>query len=386
MDLFSESRAFKIGTIIGALIGLLAVIPVAAQVSVTLQDGGYFYVVVAGDTVSQHFRLDKAIESGSEHESFDVVQDFRLRGRSYFYDETIIIEEVTDTVFVTADPPLIQFYSVGTENMADSSGNRIGNVFKFSAQTRADSSKAIIECGGETYGAWNETANKNVFYVDYLAPCMDYAVTRGMFYSGGELTEVRDSFPAWSLDIVTHDTPPVGGYLTAFDNFNPDKWRQTWGDLNYSAMPGELAISLPSRSIARVEWLTIPEHRDIRYRIVETVDPSHSTGAHIGGRHSPDDANKNSVETYLNSRGIGVSIFHEGSWSNPVNFPVAWEFGERIEYTVEIVDDTITVYAGGETYEYSSDLIGSVPAGRFALGSTGAGGYFIHEIEVEILD
>jgi hypothetical protein len=109
-------------------------------------------------------------------------------------------------------------------------------------------------------------------------------------------------------------------------------------------------------------------------------------------RTSPQDR-QHSVETYVNLNGIGVSIFSEGSWSNPIDFPFEWEYGVPIEYVVELVDDTIRVKAwtSGEPEpaqwnEYSSEVIGNIPSGTFSVGSTGAGLYLLDRIQVDFLD
>ena len=118
-----------------------------AQITTTMQDGGRFYVVVDGDTVSQHTRVDKAIESASNYPEWDIVQDFRLSGSSFFYDDAALTE-VTDTVFIDPDvyeSPLLNNIQWGTASHHDSTRYYLDVDFR----STADRVRAELVCGPE---------------------------------------------------------------------------------------------------------------------------------------------------------------------------------------------------------------------------------------------
>jgi hypothetical protein len=173
-------------------------------------------------------------------------------------------------------------------------------------------------------------------------------------------------------------------WVTDFE-FNQPEYSVLWGDIEWGIWDGILTITLPERDIARIKKESVPEHRNIEANVTEIVDDSHGTGVHFALRTS-EIPEEHSVETYLNQNGMGVSIFSNGTWSNPINFPVQWEYHVPITYTITLVDDTISVLANGETYTYQSELISSTPAGYLSIGSTGAGTYTINSIETTILE
>jgi hypothetical protein len=173
-------------------------------------------------------------------------------------------------------------------------------------------------------------------------------------------------------------------FFTDFSDYDINEWQNTWGDLTWYVNDETLYIDQP-RNIARLKWLQIPEHRNARFRIVETLHDSHGTGVHTGLRVSDEDR-QYAVETYIQLTGMGVSTFFNGGWENPIDFPFDWSYGQTVEYELILVNDTMTIRYNGEEYTYSHPDIGNTPNGFFAFGSTGAGTYIIHEIEIEILD
>jgi len=186
-------------------------------------------------------------------------------------------------------------------------------------------------------------------------------------------------------------------YSTDFTDFDPTEWEQTWGYLEYEhdTLNNQLRVTLPERSIARLQWNRVPEHTNGEYIIVEQLDSTHSTGFHVGLRHSPATEPKNSVETYLRTDSLGISIFNGGRWNNPENYVADWNYGETWITHGKLEGDVFKVrsYRDGTTFEnlpewnvYQSDLVGTVPSGRFAIGSTGAGDYVLKSVSVTITD
>lgn len=395
MDFLNICRALTITLLISAAAAMSS----DAQIRTTLNDSGYYYVVVNGDTLSQHLRLDKALQSASEYAlngDFEIVRDFRLSGSSYFYDETIILEEVTDTVYVPADTVYIE---------ADVPQTPIDSTYKgpilFTDEIRF-THNTDRETGNERLDFVIRTAMVDTLYTEIR--CGSQWVENNIFPRPGAtlqygiIWECNDDL-IYDFEAVknlwrqsyTHRVPAAllgvestGMFTNEFSEYSGFTYSKIWGALSYAVADGRLTVQLAERNIARLMWEQIPEHSDIRYTVTEVVDSSHSTGAHIGGRHSMEFGN--SVETYLNSNGLGVSIFDGGAWSNPVNFDIPWTYGEPITYTVEIVADTIRAMHGGETFEYVAPEVGAVGPGRFAIGSTGAGTYYIERLEVDILD
>lgn len=370
---------------------LLLFLPVMsqAQVSTSLQDGGYFYVVVGQDTVSQHVRVDKAIESASNYSEWQIVQDFRLNGSSTFYDEDIIIEEVTDTVFVDrevivrdtiyADTLAIQsthqpahhalFSEVDFSMGHDSTGNNRTISFVIDTQGNVDTLYTEIRCGNEwvennVFTSPAETLQYGIFW-DCSSP-LTYQFQAVNEFGWSET--ITNSYPLW----MTEYELPGASYSLL------------WGDMTWT-YDETLYMELAERNIARIKDESVPVHRNIEVTVTEIVDTTHSTGVHFALRTS-EEPQLHSVETYLNGNGMGVSIFSDGVWSNPINFPVQWEYGVPITYRLQLVDDTLTIIVNGETYSYTDEIIGNTPDGYLSIGSTGAGTYYLQNIEVQTLD
>ncbi len=374
---------------------LLFIIPALsnAQVTTSLQDGGYFYVVVEGDTVSQHVRVDKAIESASNYTDWEIVQDFRLAGRSFFYDEDIIIEEVTDTVYVNLPPHDNSFlHSVDWTHEVDRETGFERIVFTIESDN-VDTLITEVRCGNEWLkkrvypGEEGAGPPANTFRYGIKWDCDSDLIYQFRAHKGVWEQAITERFPAFVFELTDEEQ----AWLDSLSEPTPEgDWVPTWGTLTYE-INDDLVITLPERSIARLKWDAVEQHTDIRYEIIETLHESHSTGAHISARAS-DEPRQYSVETYLHSDGLGVSIFNGGAWSNPISMPFEWEYGDTVQYVVEVVGDTIRMKAWqfgesapDEWFEYSSDVIGAIPAGHFSIGSTGAGKYIINHIEVEIL-
>lgn len=392
--------------LIAFLLGALLPVMAFGQISTTLENSGYYYVVVGQDTLSQHQRLDKAIAAGTEYSpngSFEIVQDFRLGVSSYFYDETIIIEEVRDTVFVPADTMFVSqvdtvyadtlqvhnihqpahqtLFSEVDFSMSHDESEKIHFVIK--TQGNVDSLYTEIRCGTEwvennIFAQPAETLQYGIFWNCDSPLTYQFEAVNELGWS----ETITNSYPLWMTE---YEAPVQDVYTNTFDGAQGYAYSKTWGDLNYAVTDGQLEIGLPNRSIARLQWNEIPEHRDIQVRVVEVVDSSHSTGVHLGMRSSVEPM-AGSVETYLNSAGMGVSIFNDGVWNNPHTFPVQWEYGVPIEYTVTLIGDTLMVEANGVAHEFTSAEIGAIQSGFLMIGSTGAGVYYLNEIDVQVLD
>lgn len=417
MDLLNTNKAKQIT--LGFFLFLLLPIISFAQITTTLSERSYYYVVVNGDTLSQHNRLDKAIESATEivpNGTWEIVQDFRLSGSSYFIEETYeIIDSVrVDTVFVEipsdtvyADTLEVPVYSMNDPDHIimirnidfsldrDSvSGNQ---TIDFTITTQPDETDTLlseIRCGNEWVSNNQFTNPEEVFVYGLLWDCdsrLTYSFT-AINDNGWEQT-VTNTYPLFMTEAEqwndgAQDSSETSDLSTDFSD--PEiltQWTQTWGSLLYDIddLNDRLVLTLPERSIARVRWDKIPQHRNIRVSITETVDESHGTGIHLGLRSS-EAPQEGAIETYLNQDGIGVSVFQNGSWSNPSNFPIYWEYGVPISYTVELIDNTLAVIHEGSRWVHVDNELLDIPAGRLMLGSTGAGTYYVDQIEVEILD
>lgn len=378
-----------------------------AQITTTLSEGSYYYVVVNGDTLSQHNRLDKAIQSASEATmmggDWEIVRDYRLRGSSYFYDETITIEEVVDTVYIPADTiyvpaDTIPVYSthhpdhiIMLENIDWNMERDISsgtNMIDFIITTNPDETDTLyteVRCGNE----WVENnqfvrPNEELLYGliwDCDSP-LTYSFT-AINDNGWEET-VTNTYPLFMTEAEQwNDNPNI--YYTDFVDSDLANITQTWGSLSYDIVESELVLTLPERSIARVKMDEVPIHSNIRVTVTETVDQSHNTGIHLGLRSS-EVPRESAIEVFLNTEGMGVSIFRDGSWSNPETFPVQWEYDVPITYTVELIDNSLAVIVGDQRWVMVDNDFLEMPAGSLMIGSTGAGIYLIDSIEAEILD
>lgn len=309
-------------------------------------------------------------------------------------DTVYTTEVVTDTVYVQegVERPLVEAFRNQIEYLDQDSLTVIHSYM----YTAADSLHIQFDCDTqrEPLHRIKYTSSfhdgHEVIYDAIGTQCDTDLELEYLFFAEGDTAEVReDLYPLWSIIGDTTST----GFSTSFVNEDILSWTNTWGTLNHSIESGTLIVDLLERNIARLQWDRIPEHRNIRYTIQETLHASHSTGAHIGGRHSPSDTLKHSVETYINNNGLGISIFSDDVWSNPHNFPFQWESGDIVSYRVEIIDDTIRAKIWHDTetepeewMEYTDPAIGAVPAGGFAIGSTGAGLYLIDFVEIDVLD
>lgn len=309
-------------------------------------------------------------------------------------DTVYTTEIVRDTVYVQegVERPLVEYFHNTIEYVDEDSLTVIHSYM----YTSADSVHIAFDCDTQRDPLTRITYTSSfydgheIIYDAIGTRCDTDLDLEYLFFAEGDTAETREEmYPYWS---ITEETPPSKFY-TDFVNNEVTQWENTWGTLQYSLESSYLVIDLLERSVARLQWNSVLEHTNIRYTIRETLHASHSTGVHAGGRHSASDTTKHSVETYVNSNGLGVSIFNDNQWSNPHNFPFVWESGDVVTYTVEIIDDTIrakiwhdTEQEPTEWMEYTDPTIGLVPAGRFAIGSTGAGIYPIDFVEVDILD
>lgn len=310
-------------------------------------------------------------------------------------DTVYTTEIVRDTVYVEegVERPLVEAFRNGIQYLPNDSLTVINSYF----YTSADSVHAYFDCDTERdplpryiYTS-SFTDDHEVVFDSFGTKCNTDLDANYYFFAEGDTAEVREDFwPHWATQGEQTETSE---YYTDFLPAEVEQWTNIWGTLDYSIDGGLLIVDLPQQNIARVRWDEIPAHEDIRYTITETLHASHSTGAHIGGRHSTTGATKYSVETYVHSQGLGVSIFRNNSWSNPHNFPFEWESGDTVTYTVEIIGDTMRTKIWHEDeaepdqwMEYTSDEIGAIPSGHFAIGSTGAGLYLIDSIAIDILD
>ena len=358
-----------------------------AQVNITRTQGtGYFLETQDGDTLnlrgatpfynSYHTAYVDAIDYSSNNGiQVNVRSNIKDRVTAYLYNEDIYIEEVVDTVnvhvysFQRADHnDLFKNVSWSLEIHKDSTRS-ISFVIE-TEETELDTLYTEIRCGSE----WVE----NNMFVQPAAKLM-YGI---MWDCSSPLTY---QFTATNVDgweeTITKSYPV---WMSTYSGDQPT-YSLLWGDMTWDIWNGILSMKLDQRNIARIKSELTPLHRNIRVEVTEVVDSTHTTGVHFALRTS-EIPEEHSVETYLNQNGMGVSIFSNGTWSNPINFPVQWEYHVPITYTITLVDDTISVLANGETYTYQSELISSTPAGYLSMGSTGAGTYTINSIETTILE
>jgi len=366
-----------------------------------------YHVVVGGDTLSSRSLDYKAIQDGlmykCEYPELDVVVQpigLEVRGEcpvTYEYDmvpvdqppDTVyadtltVFETVVDTVY--ADTTTVPVYSVAQPDHntlfkniewdLEKLNESIGITFFIeTSEPSVDTLYTEVRCG-------NEWVENNIFVqpAEMLTYGLIWDCNSPLTYQfkatnelGWEET-ITNSYPLWMSTFGTPTQEPSSSY------------ELLWGNMTWTISDGVLDMELPERSIARITDENVPVHNNIQVLVTEVVDTSHSTGVHLAMRTSEVDR-QHSVETYLNNNGMGVSIFTDGSWSNPVNFPVEWEYGVPITYTVTLVDDTLTVETGGEVYTYTSEVIGNTPSGVLSIGSTGAGRYIINDINVLVLD
>lgn len=376
------------------LILLLAFMSVAAaataQIEATRPADFRYYITVDGDTVANRSLDYKAFQDAVNYKcdypgSQIVVHPIgvTITGScpEAIIDDIIYIDAEPDTVY--ADTLVVREYAtyepahhalfkeVDFSMGHDSSGeNRSIRFIIETQESSVDTLHTEIRCGSE----WVEN---NTF----VRPGgkLQYGI---LWDCSSPLTYQFEAVntDGWS-ETITNSYPL---WMTEYELPSADRWVLFWGDLTYEDLDS-LVITIPTRNIARIKDQTVPAHRNIEVAVTETVDSSHSTGIHLGLRSSQQ-PQQHAVETYLNSEGLGVSIFKDGNWSNPHNFPVKWEYGVPIEYRVRLIDDTLIVTTGGETYEYTSEVIGSIQSGYFAIGSTGPGTYIINQIETNVLD
>lgn len=399
---------------------LLTIIPFIAfsQVTITRTAGtGYFLQTVQGDTLqlrgvtpfynSYHKAyedaIDYSLDSGSVVHVRSNIED---RVDAYFFEEEVIIEvdtvfvdrikTITDTVFVSDpiaenSPIEDELYSNHTMTISSPVNSSGEHTFTSSGWTTADEVNIKYNCNENPITKSAATDNKAIYRDVYTTTCTKDMEITYQYIKDEDTTNVADITPL--IFITGEGFENTQEFFTDFENNAVEQWVPLWGNLEFSFADGFLVIDLLQRNIARLQWNQIPTHRNIRYTIRETLHASHSTGAHVGGRHSTSDSNKSSVETFIYTEGLGVSIFNDGSWSNPHTFPFTWESGDTVNYTVEILDDTIRVkvwHEGDpeptEWEEYTDPLIGEIPQGVFAIGSTGAGLYPIDLVDVKVLD
>lgn len=385
---------------------LLLLIPalVNAQVTTTLEGGGYFYLVVEGDTVSQHVQREKAISRASEHEGdWLITQDYRLHGNTSLYNEEIIIDEIIDTVRIPADTIIVQKTEMlnGIHDTVVEDGEIYHHEIRGEAFTDLLSFSWV--CSGEEVGSYSDTYWEGGFFVSIPLDCQEDLTYRIHAESQVDDVHKKTSIHEGNVNIemiLGIEDPDMGtSYHTDFAEFDSTQWSQTWGDLEYEhvqtdSAEGELRVTLLERSIARLQWNEVPEHRIADYFIIEEIDSSHSTGFHIGLRTSQE-PQQHAIETHLFPDGLGISIFQDGQWSNPETYPADWTYGEEWITEMQLREDYVRVrsYINGTTYDdrpewntYDGEEINAIPAGRFAIGSTGAGSYTMKEILVIVYD
>jgi len=260
------------------------------------------------------------------------------------------------------------------------------------AVSYADSVEVQKNCVERDTRIWKSWPN-GVFLHRFNTSCMNDMSITYRFFKDGVAHDTTEYIPGFFFtgDFPEHEPEfeiESESSLHFFEDFsdpNPDEWESLWGELQWSFQAGRMIVDLPVKNQARVWWNLIPEHRDIRYRIVEEVHASFPAGTNIGGRSSKNPG-EHSVETQLRENGMEISFHNSGTRINPATFPLDWSYGELIEYTVTISDDSVLVDINGEQFSYRDQKIGNSPPGMFALGSNESGLFILHEIEVEIFD
>lgn len=410
----------KCRDLLSAAVLLLVFSTVAiSQVSVTATQGtGYYLQTADGDTLqlrgatpfynAYRTALTDALNYSGDHQVQVYVRsnmDERVNADFGYYDapefieiiDTVYIEVpgeiVRDTVYLdqAGELPLVQGFEAGLEHKED--GFTIIDSYAF---TQADSLHIYFDCDPdrEPLPRYVYGKGSRVIHDSFGTQCVTDMDATYHFFASGDTTTVQEYWPLW---VMQGEPPASEGIYTDFANYENSlaeqaQWEPFWGNLEYIVENYTLILDLIERNIARLQWTEVPVHRNIQYTITESLHVSHSTGAHAGGRHS-EQAQQESVETYIHAEGLGISIFSNGSWSNPHTFPFQWNSGDTVVYSVKIIEDTISakIWHDGQEepdnwMEYTNDIIGSVPAGRFAIGSTGAGLYLIHDIGVQVLD
>lgn len=414
------------------------------------QDSGYFLLANADTlflTDTTYVRGDTLVIAGQDRYNYeytafraglglmaqnDLVEgdirvvggnDYRLGVDLWYTDEyevvydTVYVSENTDTLYIErtdtlyitqydtvyveeGDPsadPMEQLYTNHSLQISNAPSQTADHLFTSSGWTTADKIDIHYDCSDNVGWRQANTHNQFIYQDEFATTCTRDMEITYQYIKGEDTTRVVDITP---LNIITgvevdedDEEFEPSGYYTDFINVDVFLWTNTWGDLSYTVGESYLTLDLVNQNIARLQWDDIPEHRNIRYTIRETLHASHATGVHAGGRHSESDNNKHSVETYVHGTGLGVSIFSSNEWSNPHSFPFEWEYGDVVTYTVEIIENTIRAKIWHDTedepeewMEYTNPAIGEVPSGRFAIGSTGAGIYPIDWVEIDILD
>lgn len=354
----------------------------AAQIKVTRTGGtGYFLQTAQGDTLhlsgatpfynQRHTALTEGVNYAGEN-------DVEVFLRSNIVDRITADFGFYDVEYIEVEKELPLFMDLN-EEIRFIGGDPPQNRILSTAYTQADSVTVQHVCIGESFTERTSIMTP-VFYHEHYTDCTQDMEVRYQFWEGGVSTDTTNIIPSFVFSEEIADV-----YFEDFESPDSTEWDTLWGNIEYSFTDGRLIVDLPEKSIARITWNRIPEHTNIRWRVIEEVHSSHSTGFHIGGRTSAVHRGY-AVENYIQGTGMGISLFHDGTWTNPVTCDMTWEYGVPVEYTTTIIDDTITVEWDGGQCEYSSAEIGGTPPGVFALGSTGAGLYILHEIEIEILD
>ena len=380
------------------IILLFVGIEAQAQLNISGAAGtGFYLVTLEGDTLhlrgatpfyaTYRIALQDAANWSREN-GCDVYIRSNMNERVRFHDGDITA--VTDTVFLPA--------AASGELLSDVEWSIIEvnppvetYTFRIDGRTAGDSIHINYECSGTAAGDFGIISPDSLFTHTAQLDCPGSLIYKVSATASPWQTTFTDT-----VDIAflrSFGMPePENVFHTDFSDFNAEEWFVSWGTITAEVSSGSLVLTIPERSIGRLHWDRVPEHRNARVYIKETLHPSHGSGVHTSLRASRD-LPRNALEGFIHGPGMGFSYFLDGSWGNPDNIGFAWEDGDTIEYIIEVIDDRVgikvwkTGQAEPDEFQYwQDDIAGQVPAGGFSIGATGAGTYIIDEIEIEILD
>lgn len=260
-------------------------------------------------------------------------------------------------------------------DMESHHGDLSSYIFTY-ASTTADSIHTVYTCGDHTsrdlFGA-----KGTVYFSSANLSCTEDLTIDVHVFAEGDTIHHQETIPQFLFgDIPESSESPIP------ESSFPE-WSAAWGSLEVEETD-ELILTLTDRNIARIEF-NDSQHQDIEVTVTETIDPSHSTGIHLGLRSSKE-PQQHAIETYINEQGFGVSVFHNGQWSNPHTWDFGWEYGEPISYSVRIEDSTLSVDWGEGWKSYSNEIFSQITEGSVMIGSTGAGTYIINDFEINNLN
>lgn len=382
------------------------------QVTITGTGGtGYYLQIANGDTLhlrgstpfynSYRIALQDAINFAGDNDiQVNIRSNINERVTAEWYTDDFIIEETVDTVFVEPDTLFIEdteMLSMINDGIQQEQDSEV-YVHTITGTAFADFIKFEWFCQDELIGTYSETFWNGEFSTEIPLDCQSNLRYKVTAESQLEPTRWKTATheEVVGIDELFGIQDPDMGDLYHDEQFVLSQWSNTWGTLNFTTVDGDstLQIDLPSRNVARIQWNEVPEHTNADFLVTEILDSSHSTGAHIALRSSAG-IPKTSIETYIHVNGLGISIFKDGSWSNPISYPIDWEYGQSWTTEAQLRGDTLRVkaYQEGTPLEdqpdwnvYTDPLLSDIPAGFFSIGATGAGIYPIKEVAVVIYD